>query len=294
MNHITNMSWKGWLPLLLLPPLAMMAAWCSPPWALMCALAFALFAGCKWLTWWDGRMAVERVPWARSFAYLLLWPGMDARSFLDGRLHPEKVAAGEWIFAGLKTLSGGMIVWGIARLVPSDQSVLRGWIGMLGLIFLLHFGAFHLLALVWQKAGVVAGPIMCFPLASNSLGEFWGRRWNRGFNDIVRRHVFQPLQPRLGVMAATMLTFLASGLVHDLVISVPAHGGYGLPTMYFLLQGGGVLFERTSFGKKAGLRHGPGGRLFTLTMTAVPAYWLFPPPFVQRVMVPFLEVISAL
>ncbi len=260
----------------------------------MWALAFAIFAGCKWLTWRDGCAEVGETTWMRSLGYLALWPGMDARTFLDARLHPVKAENREWLFALSKTLFGGAVVWGLVRMVQPDQSLLRGWVGMVGFIFLLHFGAFHLIALVWQKMGVAARPIMRLPIASNSLGEFWSLRWNRGFNDIAHHNVFKPLQSRFGIVAATLLTFLASGLVHDLVISVPARGGYGLPTMYFLLQGAGVVFERSGFGKRAGLRRGLRGRLFTLIMTAVPLGLLFPPLFVERVIVPFLKVICAL
>ena len=52
---------------------------------------------------------------------------------------------------------------------------------MLGLILLLHFGSFELIALFWQSRGVNAKPIMSAPLRATSLAEFWGKRWNLGF-----------------------------------------------------------------------------------------------------------------
>jgi alginate O-acetyltransferase complex protein AlgI len=148
--------------------------------------------------------------------------------------------------------------------------------------------------LTWQAFGIPAEPLMRMPIAARSLGEFWSLRWNRGFNDLAHRHVFQPTQRRIGVMGATLLTFLASGLVHDLVISVPARAGYGLPTLYFLIQGIGVLVERSRIGRWAGLRRGMRGRLFALAVVAAPAYWLFHPAFVGRVIIPFLKVMKAI
>ena len=264
------------------------------PWILMWALAAAIFMGCKWLSWREGAAALERVPVARSFAYLFLWPGMDAKSFLDPGRPSRSPAASEWLFAAAKTLAGAALLWGLARCVPAAHPLLAGWTGMAGLIFLLHFGTFHLASLFWRTAGIPAEPIMRMPIAARSLGEFWSFRWNRGFNDLAHRHVFQPARRALGIPGATLLTFLASGLVHDLVISIPARADYGLPTLYFLLQGTGVLAERSPFGRRAGLRRGIRGRLFALTIAAAPAFWLFHPPFVARVILPFMHAIKAL
>jgi D-alanyl-lipoteichoic acid acyltransferase DltB (MBOAT superfamily) len=116
-----------------------------------------------------------------------------------------------------------------------------GWV-----ILALHFGAVrrdH--APIWRTRGVDANPLMNAPTRATSLADFWGNRWNTAFNDLVPALRASPLRRRLGVAGATLATFLASGVVHDLVISVPARGGYGLPTLYFLIQGLGVLLERT-------------------------------------------------
>jgi alginate O-acetyltransferase complex protein AlgI len=165
---------------------------------------------------------------------------------------------------------------------------------MLGLILLLHFGTFHLIALFWQAMGVDAQPIMAKPILSQSLAEFWGKRWNLGFRQLAHEFIFRPAQKRVGVTAASMLVFLASGLIHDLVISVPARAGYGLPTVYFLLQGIGVAIERSALGRRIGLQKALTGRTFAVLITALPAFWLFHPPFVLRVILPFMRAIHAL
>ena len=68
----------------------------------------------------------------------------------------------------------------------------------------------------------------------------WGKRWNLGFRQLAHELIFRPLYRTLGPETAGFLVFTASGLIHDLVISLPARGGYGLPTLYFLIQGAGV------------------------------------------------------
>lgn len=287
-------AWPGWAPLLLLPPASAMATAGRPAWLHMWALAFAIFAGCKWLTWWDtAASGGSRPSLRRTLGYLFLWPGMDAKTFLFPQVlarRPERV---NWLPAIGQTLCGVTLLWGILPCLDSLQPLVTGWVGMTGIIFLLHFGAFHLLALLWQSAGVAAEPIMRRPIAARSLGEFWGVRWNRGFNDLAHQHVFRPAAPHLGNSGATLLTFLVSGLLHELVISIPARGGFGLPVSYFAVQGVGLLAERSRLGRRAGLRRGLRGRVFALGVVAAPAFFLFHPPFVERVILPFLEAIGA-
>jgi hypothetical protein len=219
---------------------------------------------------------------------------MDAASFLDARIPVGKPRYSDWFWAILNTALGVICIWGVAHLIPADAPLLRGWAGMLGLVLLLHFGSFQLLALFWQMRGVAATPIMRSPLVSLSLAEFWGRRWNLGFRQLAHDLIFRPLRSRLGVAGAGFLVFVVSGMIHDLVISVPARGGYGLPTLYFTLQGAGVLVERTELGDKIGLGRGMRGWFFMALITAGPVFWLFHSRFVQIVVIPFLKAIRAL
>ena len=265
-----------------------------PPWVVMWTLATAVFAGCKWMTW--ARTPAPDVSAGRQVAYLFAWPGLDARAFLDPRplSRDRRPDAGEWAFAAGKLGLGIVLTWAVVRLVPADRPILRGWVGMAGLVFLLHFGSFHLLSCAWRAAGVDARPLMDWPVRSTSLAEFWGRRWNTAFRDLAHRFLFRPLAARMGPRAGLAAGFLFSGLVHDLVISIPAGGGYGWPTLYFALQGLGLLVERSARGRAAGLGRGWRGRTFALVVAAGPAYGLFHPPFVRNVMLSFLSAIGAI
>jgi hypothetical protein len=160
-------------------------------------------------------------------------------------------------------------------------------------MFVLHFGSFHLVSLYWRRLGVDAKPLMRNPLRSTSLTEFWGRRWNTGFHELASRFTFKPLRHIVGAGFASLLTFVASGLIHELVISVPVRSAYGLPTGYFVLQGLGIASERTPLGRRLGLGHGWRGWTFTVLVVAGPAFWLFPPPFVRHIILPMLAVIGA-
>lgn len=284
-------TWSDWLPLAAFTPAAFLLFAGTEPWIFMWAICFALYFGCKWLTW--RRAQITDSPVWRTWAYLLLWPGLDARAFLDQNNRAARPAAAEWAAAFLKTLFGAFLLWGMAGRVPASQTMLKGWIGMTGIIFMLHFGMFHLLALTWQQFGINARPLMRAPILATSLADFWGQRWNSAFNRLAHDLVFRPLHRRIGMAAATMAVFLVSGLVHDLVISVPARAGYGLPTAYFLLQGIGLLLEHSELGRKWGLRQGLTGRGFTFAVTAFPAYWLFHPAFIKNVILPMINAIGA-
>jgi alginate O-acetyltransferase complex protein AlgI len=164
---------------------------------------------------------------------------------------------------------------------------------MIGLALVLHFGLMQLAALAWQRAGVMAEPLMRQPARSTSLAEFWGRRWNTGFRFLAHDLLFRRLVRGLGIGGATAVVFFVSGIIHDAVISIPARGGYGLPTVYFLLQLVGVLAERSDPLKWVG-RAPIFGWLYVFAFTVLPMPLLFHGPFIHNVVVPFLRVIGGL
>ena len=280
-------AWLGWLPLMVLPLAAVLAGFCVTPWAWMWLLALSLGFGCKWLTWWTSDRRGNATA-ARQWAYFLAWPGMNARHFLDDTNPCPRPPRREWFFAAGKTFLGAAVLWGLPRVLPDACELLTGWVGLVGLVLVLHFGLFHLLALCWRRAGVAAPPIMRAPLRATSVSEFWNQRWNVAFHQLMDRFVFRPLARKTNIPIACLAGFLASGLIHDLVISVPARGGYGRPTAYFLAQGCAVLLER-----RHGLRGNWRGWIFTMIVTAAPLGWLFHPPFIRNVILPMLHAIGA-
>lgn len=282
-----------WLPLLVLPATTLLLRNTLPDWVFMWLTAFALYVGCKWLTFRTEVGAGTQFTTTGAFAYLFGWVGMEPAAFATNRTRGQKPPTSQWLLASAKTVIGIALVWMGVRFVPNTLPLATGWIGMLGIILALHFGAFHLLALAWQRAGVPVQPLMRAPLVATSLGDFWGARWNTGFHALAHQFAFRPLLRHLSARASLLVVFLISGAVHELVITIPARGGYGLPTIYFVLQGLGLLLERGSIGGKLGLAHGIRGRVFTLLVAGAPAFWLFPPVFVQQIILPMLHAIGA-
>ena len=284
----------GWLPLLLLPTtifLLVPAEW--PRWLLMWLLSLAIYSGCKWLTW--QRAGIEDVAGWKQAAYLLVWPGLDATTFLQQTnvSMVDRPRRREWLFAIGKLAIGLVLVTIAVRWIPDLDPYFVGWVGMVVIIFTLHFGVFDLLSCVWRRVGIEARPLMDWPLLSVSIGEFWGMRWNRAFRDLTHRFLFRPLTSRFGPRVALGLGFFISGLVHELVITVPADGGYGGPTLFFLVQGAALFVERSALGRRLGLGAGVRGWMYVVCATVLPIYLLFPPTFVERIIVPFLEFLGS-
>ena len=261
-----------------------------PRWAVMWAIAMSIYATCKWLTW---RQAdAGHVPLWKHVAYLVAWPGMDASAFLTAPATTP--SSSEWLAGAWRLALGAACFFGVARLGYPDHPYVAGWIGMVGLVLMLHFGAFQVLSCAWRRVGVDARPLMDRPLHAVSLSDFWSRRWNTAFRDLTHRLLFRPLTSVVGVRGALVSGFLVSGVVHDVVISVPAGAGYGGPTAFFALQSGALLFERSAAGRGIGLGQGWRGWSFTMLALVVPVYWLFHPTFVETVIVPFMRAVRAL
>lgn len=260
-----------------------------PAWSRMWLIAVVVYAICKLISFWPER---HRGSSRRRVAYLLWWPGLDARMFLGAEVgHVPTVR--EWLFALLKlTVGCGLIA--ISGSIRSISPMVRGWIGMIGIVFVLHFGLFHVLSCAWRSFGVQAIPLMDWPICSRSLADFWGRRWNRAFRDLTHRFLFQPLGRRMSPAAALFIAFFFSGLVHELAITVPAGGGYGGPTLYFVMQAIGLAIERSGWGRAIGLRGGWRGRLFAAGVIVGPVMLLFPRPFVLGIILPFTEFVASL
>lgn len=252
-----------------------------PGWPQMGLTAVAIWFACKWTL--VLRLS-DRLPLRRRLGYWLLWPGMDPKPFA-AKAHSGTRAG---ILPGaLGVVLGATLITMPALAALPERPLMGGWMGWVGLILLLHFGVFHLLAVFWQGCGVPVRPLMENPWAARSVADFWGRRWNHAFQEVAHRLLFRPTAKRAGPAAAMLLVFLASGLVHELVITVPAGAAHGGPTLYFMVQGIGLLVERRW--KLGGVLN----RVFAWGIVAVPVPLLFPPPFIEKVIAPMLDALTA-
>ena len=248
-----------------------------PAWMLMWLIGMVLFvAGKVWL--WR-----QMPKGGNTAAFIFLWPGMNIMDWQRKPPRPAKHRDEQAWHYGMECMMAGVILfWGMGSLIRHPW--VAGWCGMAGLVLMLHFGVFRLLAVWWMNKGHDVRPIMLNPMTATSLSEFWGRRWNRAFRDLVHPLVFTPMLRKYGAAPALWGCFIVSGLVHELVISLPAGAGYGSPTLYFIIQALGITMEKH-------LRF--TSRFFTYSITLGPVFLLFHPPFLERVMLPFMHALGA-
>ena len=291
-NEHGAVTFADWLIAALVPTVAVFVSRAQPAWVQMWAITLALGIAFKWLAWRDALAHGLCPSPVRALLWFTVWPGMDGRAFLDETKRPNPPAFAEWLWATGAILLGASLIWWVTPSLVVSHTMAAAWVGMVGIVLMAHFGIIRVLSLLCRSQGINAFPIMNSPAAAASLADFWGARWNTGFSIPARRLLLQPLARRHGAGVAVLVVFLVSGLIHELVISLPAHGGYGLPTLYFLLQWAGLVCERSRGGRGSGLGAGLIGWLFTACLTIAPLYWLFHPAFANRVVLPFLDFLN--
>lgn len=249
------------------------------PWQFMWIMAAALWLGFKLMMLGRTRNPVRPL-------LFLFWPGMDPGPF---QLPPvnRRPHFAPFLQPVASVLLGACLVLVVIPLTPFP--LLQGWLGFAAMLCLLHFGLFDWMARGWNQAGIPVQPLMDQPWRARTPGEFWGRRWNRGFSDWARPVLFRRLTRKLGSGPGVMAGFLTSGLLHELVISLPAGAGYGLPTLYFAIQGSAVLLERLP--RAQTVCRNPAA---TLAWVLLPSALLLHPPFLGNVMVPMLQTLPYL
>jgi alginate O-acetyltransferase complex protein AlgI len=222
---------------------------------------------------------------ARWSAFALGWPGMQPRLFSRPRAAPLPRAAA-LVVRGMARLGLGVAVLGLARAlwIALESRALATVPLLVGLSLVLHFGLFDVAAGLWRLAGVPCDPLFRSPWRARSLSEFWARRWNLAFSEMTAIACYRPLADRLGRTRALFGGFVLSGLLHEMAISLPVKTGFGLPLVYFLLQGALVLYEERRGRAFAGWR----GRAWTLFWLLAPLPLLFHPPFLAGTLWPLI------
>ena len=96
------------------------------------------------------------------------------------------------------------------------------------------------LAAAWRLCGGCALTPMRNPLAAVTPADFW-RRWNRPTQQFLHEYVYRPLGGHREPVAATLATFVVSGLIHEWLFDLCAGRITGWQMLYFTLHGVAVV-----------------------------------------------------
>ena len=151
---------------------------------------------------------------------------------------------------------------------------------------MLHFGMLNIVTAFWRSLGVNVTELFKAPYKSTSLKELWGNRWNRAFSEMTALIAYRPLKDNLGVEASLIFSFLLSGLLHEIAISLPVSKGFGLPLLYFVIHALAMQLETRSMFLQKLLKHKWFTHVWVLSVLIIPMPLLFHQAFVEQVLVP--------
>ena len=210
----------------------------EPSFLRMVLLCSVLMAGMKWIVYREWASEKRSLTWCRWWMFSALWFGMDPTAF-QGSVRKNL----EWkshAITGASCLLVGLLGTAVCYLYHVEN-ILPLFIAMsVGF----HFGALRLLTAFWRMIGFPVRTLFRNPLVLRGFRDFWGKRWNLAYSQMMARAVKKPLAPIIGERWSLFAVFLVSGLLHELAITVPVGAGYGLPTLFFIVHGIFATVER--------------------------------------------------
>lgn len=239
----------------------------------MFGICCVLLAGMKGLVYAEWARA-EKLSLVNYLVFATCWFGMDPASF-----KARRTGLGwknDLVTGTVLTLVGLLGCW----LVWHQQ-----WLWVLAMFvpmsIAFHFGVLRLMKAALRLAGYPVRTLFPNVLKAQGVGDFWSRRWNVGYSQMMQRLVGRPVAQLVGESAGMMAVFIGSGILHELAITLPVRAGYGMPTLYFTLHGLLTLLERKT-GRQT-------GKLPALLLVALPIGLLFPVEFKDQVIIGILS-----
>jgi hypothetical protein len=235
---------------------------------------------------YPGKMRLNSLQWS---AFALGWFGMRPALFETFPAPSQRLPYATIAMRGISRIALGMVLVYLSAVIETTNTsimIIADLALLVGISFILHFGILNLSTAYWRWWGVNVKELFRSPYKSRSLNEFWGKRWNMAFSEMTTLIAYRPLKFKIGKTAAMIISFLLSGVLHEIAISLPVKAGYGLPMLYFALHG--ILMyteEKSAFVQKI-LASKILSHLWVLGWLILPIHLLFHPAFMEGVLKP--------
>lgn len=210
----------------------------------------------------------RRLSFFSVLIFLLAWTGVR----IDGFVNRQNKVIGMRYVEAIVSLVVGCLTLVTAAYFGEGHSTLWNYVSLYGFLVFVLLGALELNFSVLWALGYTPERQFDRPLMATSLKDFWSHRWNMSFVDMNRLFLLEPLRKKTFKNFLVFLIFLISGLLHELSMSFPVSAGWGLPTLYFVIQGIGFLLE-----KKIKFQ-----RIFVILWIVLPSPLLFHIPFTNE------------
>lgn len=161
---------------------------------------------------------------------------------------------------------------------------------LIALSLILHFGVLQIAVGNLRYLGVPVTLLFKNPIRSKSLDEFWSKRWNVAFVELTTIAVLRPLKKLFGNKTAFWASFVFSGLLHELAISLPVNSGFGRPLLYFFLQAFFIVVIEKRFLSK--MTQPALKSLWVLACLLLPVFLLFHEQFIHQIIVPLAQYLG--
>lgn len=226
-------------------------------------------------------------------AFCVGWFGM--RPILFEQLPGPSLSYIHFFWKGFSRIFIGTFLLDLSLILDQRFELGRVFIPQLlllvGLSLILHFGILNLSTAMWRVFGINVYELFQSPYKSRSLKEFWGKRWNIAFSEMTALIAYRPLKRAIGMENALTVSFLLSGLLHEIAISLPVMGGFGLPMIYFGIHAFAMHLEAHSTIVKKIIQQKRLSHVWVMSLLILPMPLLFHQEFIQHVLMPLRTLI---
>ena len=235
---------------------------------------------------YPGKMKLNPLQWS---AFALGWFGMRPALFEAFPVPSQRLPYATIAIRGLSRIVLGFVLVYLSAVLDATSTQfdrIADVVLLAGISFMLHFGILNLSTAYWRWWGVNVKELFRSPYKSRSLNEFWGKRWNMAFSEMTTLIAYRPLKFKIGKTGAMMISFLLSGILHEIAISLPVKAGYALPMLYFALHGILMYTEEKSALVQKILANKILSHVWVLGWLILPIHLLFHPAFMEGVLKP--------